>query len=79
VTQDRHALALLDPQVGQAEGDLLDRVAEAGVADVTPLVADLVLERDTVGRSCGRELDDVGDRLRAGARVSGADRACFHL
>ena len=39
VADDRDLLAVLDPQVDQAAGDLADRLAELGVGGLDPLVA----------------------------------------
>jgi hypothetical protein len=61
VGEDGDLVALLDPEVDQAEGDLLDGLAELLVGDVHPLIARLVLQSGLAGVLLGRQRDDVGD------------------
>jgi len=64
--EDAHALARLDPEVDEAEGDLLDSLRELRVGDVVPRAVALVADRHALAvRRDGRG-QQVGDR--AGAR-----------
>ena len=67
VGEDRDLLARLDTEIHQAQRDLLDDLAELGVRDVDPLLADLVAQRGRIRVLPYRQRQQVGDGLRPGA------------
>jgi hypothetical protein len=72
VGEDCEALAGLEPQVDQAEADLLHDAGKLGIAHVVPLAIALVAHRGLLAVGAGRVRDQIGDRTGlSGRRRSG--------